>query len=141
MLLHKLFPTSLIALQIIGAFWYLFAIEREDTCWNSACKSTPSCKTDFLYCGNQHMDGFETWKNNSSVILGNNCSTDSDPPPFDFGIFAQALSSKTVASRQFVSKFCYCLWWGLQNLRQVTFCLISSYVFVVLQKRLPTYPL
>ncbi|RWR88819.1 putative cyclic nucleotide-gated ion channel 5 [Cinnamomum micranthum f. kanehirae] len=106
----------ILASHIIGAFWYLFAIEREDTCWNSACKSTPSCKTDFLYCGNQHMDGFETWKNNSSVILGNNCSTDSDPPPFDFGIFAQALSSKTVASRQFVSKFCYCLWWGLQNL-------------------------
>lgn len=116
MLLNKLFPTSLIALQIIGAFWYLLAIEREDTCWNSACKSTPSCKPDFLYCGNQHLAGFKTWNDSSSAVLGNNCPTGSDSP-FDFGIYSQALSSETVASRKFVSKFCYCLWWGLQNLR------------------------
>ncbi|KAJ8627190.1 hypothetical protein MRB53_020497 [Persea americana] len=105
----------ILASHIIGAFWYLLAIEREDTCWNSACKSTPSCKPDFLYCGNQHLAGFKTWNDSSSAVLGNSCPTGSDSP-FDFGIYSQALSSETVASRKFVSKFCYCLWWGLQNL-------------------------
>ncbi|XP_024967208.1 probable cyclic nucleotide-gated ion channel 6 isoform X2 [Cynara cardunculus var. scolymus] len=29
---------------------------------------------------------------------------------------SHALSSDIVSSREFVSKYCYCLWWGLQNL-------------------------
>uniref|UniRef100_A0A6N2M5D0 Ion transport domain-containing protein n=1 Tax=Salix viminalis TaxID=40686 RepID=A0A6N2M5D0_SALVM len=39
-----------------------------------------------------------------------------DNSRFDYGIYFQAMSSDIVSSRKFVSKFCYCLWWGLQNL-------------------------
>lgn len=63
------------------------------------------------------MAGYDRWSNVSSSVLTAACSTDGDKPPFDFGIFEQALSSGIVSSTKFVSKYCYCLWWGLQNLR------------------------
>ncbi|CAI9765767.1 unnamed protein product [Fraxinus pennsylvanica] len=68
----------MLASHIVGAFWYLLSVERNDTCWQKA-------------------------------YVDNN-------PPFDFGIFKQALSSDIVSSKNFLSKYCYCLWWGLQNL-------------------------
>ncbi|KAI8020935.1 putative cyclic nucleotide-gated ion channel 5 [Camellia lanceoleosa] len=108
----------MLASHIVGAFWYLLSVERNDTCWQKACKSNLSggvCDTDFLYCGNQHMKGYDDWKANNSV-LSSACSVNGDNPPFDFGIFKQALSSGIVSSTEFLSKYCYCLWWGLQNL-------------------------
>ncbi|XVF48408.1 hypothetical protein PTKIN_Ptkin03bG0187600 [Pterospermum kingtungense] len=100
--------------HIVGAFWYLLAVERNDTCWQEACDgSRDTCKKDFLYCGNQQMLGYEKW---NVSILSDQCSADGDNPPFDFGIFTNALTSGIVSSKKFVSKYCYCLWWGLQNL-------------------------
>lgn len=49
-------------------------------------------------------------------VLNDACPANSDDSPFDFGIFDQALSSGIIYSMKFVSKYCYCLWWGLQNL-------------------------
>ncbi|KAK7329924.1 hypothetical protein VNO77_24106 [Canavalia gladiata] len=105
----------MLASHIVGAFWYLLAIERNDSCWQKAC-SDHGCNKNFLYCGNQHMTGYDDWQNISEAILKYNCSTDGDPPPFDYGIFTQALSSGIISSKKFLSKYCYCLWWGLQNL-------------------------
>ncbi|KAL2902326.1 putative cyclic nucleotide-gated ion channel 8 [Bienertia sinuspersici] len=62
------------------------------------------------------MDISETWQNVSEDILGKMCSVDDGVPSFNFGIYTQAQSSKIVESQTFVNKFCYCLWWGLQNL-------------------------
>lgn len=106
-------------LQIVGAFWYLLSVERYDTCWQKACKkdSAGVCDTNFLYCGNQYMKGYAAWQNISDSVLNSACSVDGDNPPFDFGIFSQAVSSGIVFSKKFISKYCYCLWWGLQNLR------------------------
>lgn len=102
--------------QIVGAFWYLLSVERYDTCWQKACKNASGeCHTNFLYCGNQYMKGYDVWQNISNSVLTSAC--DGDSPPFDFGIFSQALSSGIVFSKKFISKYCYCLWWGLQNLR------------------------
>lgn len=101
--------------QIVGAFWYIFAVQRNDSCWKEACSGI--CQRDFLYCGNQRMDGYDAWSNNSEGVLNASCSAEGDDPPFDYGIFGQALSSGIVSTMNFVSKYCYCLWWGLQNLR------------------------
>ncbi|XP_007011917.2 PREDICTED: probable cyclic nucleotide-gated ion channel 5 [Theobroma cacao] len=106
--------------HIVGAFWYLLAVERNDTCWRRACRDSGSdkCNKDFLYCGNQQMEGYSTWAGMRSSVLSDKCPADdnNDNPPFDFGIFTNALSSGIVSSTNFFSKYCYCLWWGLQNL-------------------------
>ncbi|XVF89272.1 hypothetical protein PTKIN_Ptkin19aG0116700 [Pterospermum kingtungense] len=106
--------------HIVGALWYLIAVERNDTCWQRACKDTGSdkCNKKFLYCGNQHMEGYAIWDVMKNSVLGDKCLADesNDNPKFDFGIFTQALSSGIVSSTKFFSKYCYCLWWGLQNL-------------------------
>ncbi|MBA0873455.1 hypothetical protein Goshw_002416 [Gossypium schwendimanii] len=105
---------------IVGAFWYWVAVERNDTCWQNACKDIgrDKCNTNFLYCGNQHMEGYGVWNNTKDTVLKKECPADDniDNPPFDFGIFTHALSSGIVSSTKFFSKYCYCLWWGLQNL-------------------------
>lgn len=104
------------SLQIVGSFWYLLAVERNDFCWQKACSGNGYNK-NFLYCGNQYMEGYSAWQNRSKDILTSQCSVDNDNSPFDYGIFKQALSSRIVSSKKFFSKYCYCLWWGLQNLR------------------------
>ncbi|XP_060171768.1 probable cyclic nucleotide-gated ion channel 5 [Lycium barbarum] len=107
----------MLASHIVGSFWYLLSVERYDTCWQRACKNNSTCKTNFLYCGNQYMTGYNTWSNISDKVLNDACPANSgDDSPFDFGIFDQALSSGIIYSMKFVSKYCYCLWWGLQNL-------------------------
>ncbi|KAF3452950.1 hypothetical protein FNV43_RR03383 [Rhamnella rubrinervis] len=107
----------MLASHIVGALWYLIAIERNDTCWQKACKDSkePKCNTNFLYCGNQNMMGYEPWNRTSSTVFNSKCSGEEDGQ-FDFGIFANALNSDIVSSNKFLSKYCYCLWWGLQNL-------------------------
>ncbi|CAI9298284.1 unnamed protein product [Lactuca saligna] len=105
----------MLASHIVGAFWYMLSAERVDTCWQKACKASQHNK-DLIYCGNEDMRGYDSWISNSTNILKEACSPDGDDPPFDFGIFNQALSSGIVSSTKFVQKYCYCLWWGLQNL-------------------------
>ncbi|GAU18312.1 hypothetical protein TSUD_202010 [Trifolium subterraneum] len=103
--------------QIVGSFWYLLAIERNDSCWQNACSDKDNgCKKNYLYCENQHTEGYSAWQNKSKAIFKSKCSVDDKPPPFDYGIFTQALSSGIISSKTFISKYCYCLWWGLQNL-------------------------
>ncbi|KAI8018531.1 putative cyclic nucleotide-gated ion channel 5 [Camellia lanceoleosa] len=106
----------MLASHIVGSFWYLLSVERNDTCLQRACKNNTTCNVNFLYCGNQYMEGYNAWQNISDKVLDSACTVDGDSPPFDFGIFKQALSSGIVSSRNFLSKYCYCLWWGLQNL-------------------------
>lgn len=111
----------MLASHIVGAFWYLLSVERLDTCWRDACSkrvnvSVGVCNTKFLYCGNQDMEGYAAWQNISEQVLTSACNVSGDNPLFDFGIFTQALSSGIVSSKKFISKYCYCLWWGLQNL-------------------------
>ncbi|KAF9688870.1 hypothetical protein SADUNF_Sadunf01G0032900 [Salix dunnii] len=107
----------LLASHIAGAFWYLLAIERKGTCWREACRLSGKCNVDFLYCGNKLLPGYHDWRRISDKVLGNTCNVDKDDNSrFDYGIYFQAMSSDIVSSRKFVSKFFYCLWWGLQNL-------------------------
>lgn len=102
----------MLASHIVGSFWYLLAVERNDACWQKNCTAAVKCKKDFLYCGNRGMEDYRAW---DSSILNSNCSAD-DNNQFDYGIYSNALSSGIVSSKKFVSKYCFCLWWGLQNL-------------------------
>ncbi|CAH9144980.1 unnamed protein product [Cuscuta epithymum] len=104
----------MLASHVVGALWYLLSVERYYTCWERACQGT--CNTKFLYCGNQFMNGFAAWNKTSGQVLNASCTLGVKDPPFDFGIFESALSSGIVFSMKFLSKYCYCLWWGLQNL-------------------------
>lgn len=104
-------------LQIVGAFWYLLALERNDTCWQRICKKQDGCNTSFLYCGNQNSPNYNNWSGSGMSVLLANCTAEGEDPPFDYGIFKNALLSRIVSSKKFITKYCYCLWWGLQNLR------------------------
>ncbi|OAY64574.1 putative cyclic nucleotide-gated ion channel 6, partial [Ananas comosus] len=106
----------MLASHIVGAFWYLLSVERVDDCWHFACKTSDVCDQDYLYCGNQFLQGYDRWSNVSSEIIQKQCTVDGEHPPFNFGIYQNALVSGVVASKKFISKLCYCLWWGLQNL-------------------------
>lgn len=102
--------------HIVGAFWYLVGMERNDTCWQGACfDNKPTCSKNFLYCDDQRSKEYIAWNKTSKSILDAQCNG-TDSSPFDFGIFGQALLSGIFSSSSFISKYCYCLWWGLQNL-------------------------
>ncbi|KAK1324660.1 putative cyclic nucleotide-gated ion channel 6 [Acorus calamus] len=104
----------ILASHMVGSFWYLLAMERVDACWHSQCIG--NCNTNYLYCGNSNLAGYSDWHNTSWANIQNTCSSSSSSTSFDFGIYEQALSSNIVASKKFITKYCYCLWWGLQNL-------------------------
>lgn len=109
----------MLASHVVGACWYLLSVEREDSCWRKSCHNNSQvCKLDYLYCGNNNDDGFNNWSNNSyNILYVTDCrASDSGDGPFNFGIYSSALNSRIIASRKFVQKYFYCLWWGLQNL-------------------------
>lgn len=107
--------------QIVGALWYLFAIERKDTCWDHACRESPGCNVQNLYCAHE-VSNLDAWRNVSATYITPKCSIgdDDNKPAFKYGIYAQAMSSGVLDSERFVSKYFYCLWWGLQNLRYLS---------------------
>ncbi|XWS48528.1 hypothetical protein CRYUN_Cryun13aG0085700 [Craigia yunnanensis] len=98
----------MLASHVFGAFWYLFSIEREYTCWQDACKNNTGCNQHLFYC-----DGGSS----ISTLLNQSCPIQTpDTSLFNFGIFLDALQSGIVESKDFPEKFFYCFWWGLQNL-------------------------
>ncbi|KAK4483526.1 hypothetical protein RD792_010723, partial [Penstemon davidsonii] len=103
----------MLASHIIGAFWYLFSVERKDTCWRIACINNQSCNLNDLYCGGRRF-GDTSFLNSSCPLLQPN--EIHGPDDFDFGIFLDALQSRVAEHKYFVRKFFYCLWWGLRNL-------------------------
>ncbi|CAD5188621.1 unnamed protein product [Musa acuminata subsp. malaccensis] len=107
----------MLACHVVGAFWYVLAVEREDDCWHAVCKTKNDiCNANFLYCGNEHIDGYDKWQNVSAQVLQDLCLPHDDNSFFSFGIFEQSLNSNIVASKEFCIKLAYCFWWGLQNL-------------------------
>ncbi|RDX62639.1 Cyclic nucleotide-gated ion channel 1 [Mucuna pruriens] len=101
----------MLASHVIGAFWYLFSIERETTCWQHACRRNSTCNTADMYCDHHQSLGTISAFLNASCPIQNQ-----DTTLFNFGIFLDALQSGVVESRDFPQKFFYCFWWGLRNL-------------------------
>jgi hypothetical protein len=92
------------------------SIERHATCWKSACKHELSpipCKPRYLDCGTLNFADRKSWEN--TTVVFSRCNP-SNKTFFDYGIFANALN-QNVLSSEFLEKYFYCLWWGLQNLR------------------------
>lgn len=57
-------------------------------------------------------DERKLWQNSTQVF--GSCDPDNNSV-FDYGIFANAVT-QNVVSTEFLEKYFYCLWWGLQNL-------------------------
>ncbi|KAE8650815.1 cyclic nucleotide-gated ion channel 1 isoform X2 [Cucumis sativus] len=96
----------MLASHAFGAFWYLFSVERKASCVQIRCNSHP-------YCSRMN--------NNSSFersCINDVCSGTASnvTTALDYGIFDDALNSGVVSSTDFIWKFSYCCWWGLQNL-------------------------
>jgi cyclic nucleotide gated channel len=102
--------------QVIGAFWYLFSIERQDTCWHEVCKDQARCDTMYRYCGDHRKKDY-TFPTESCPFIQPDQVHNSTV--FNFGIFIDALDSGVVESTYCPRKFFYCFWWGLRNLRFV----------------------
>ncbi|KAK8583466.1 hypothetical protein V6N13_108826 [Hibiscus sabdariffa] len=98
----------MLASHVFGALWYLFSIEREYTCWKDVCRNNTECSSHSFYC-----DGDSSF----SMLLNQSCPIQTpNTTLFNFGIFLDALQSGVVESENFLEKFFYCFWWGLQNL-------------------------
>ncbi|KAJ4824370.1 putative cyclic nucleotide-gated ion channel 14 [Turnera subulata] len=105
----------MLASHVLGASWYLLSIERHATCWKSVCRHelTPvQCDFSFLDCGTLDHADRKRWEN-STLVFGS-CDPDNSTV-FEYGIFANAVTQNVVSS-EFLEKYFYCLWWGLQNL-------------------------
>ncbi|KAK9074291.1 hypothetical protein SSX86_006888 [Deinandra increscens subsp. villosa] len=101
-----------LASHVVGALWYLFAIESELRCWHIACQRH-DCHSKYLYCGEGRVDDY-AFLNTSCPLLERN--EIKDPTNFDFGIFLDALQTRVLETRDFSKKILYCSWWGLQSL-------------------------
>ncbi|KAJ7959308.1 Cyclic nucleotide-gated ion channel 1 [Quillaja saponaria] len=105
----------MLASQVLGAFWYLFSIERETTCWQEACIKNIMYNQTSFYCHDQRVVNMST-----KTFLNESCPIqDTNTAIFNFGIFLDALQSGVVTSTDFRHKFSYCFWWGLRNLSSV----------------------
>lgn len=102
-------------LQNVGTLWYFLTIEREDDCWRQYCDPNIGCNSSYLYCSN-NLGSYSSWLNTNSTQVFGMCNG-SQSNPFNFGIYEQALVSGILRPGNFISKLCYCFWWGLQNLR------------------------
>ena len=101
--------------QVVGALWYLFAIESELRCWNIACQRH-NCYSKYLYCGEGRVGDFGFLKTSCPLLERNEIK---DSTNFDFGLFLDALQTRVIETSDFRQKFLYCSWWGLQSLRLV----------------------
>ena len=110
---------TIFLLQVLGAAWYVLSVDRYTSCWKSICKKESSpekCSLDYLDCSTFNSPDRRIWANNTNVFK--NCDPNSDGIDFKFGIFENAVT-KNVVSSNFIPKYFYCLWWGLQQLRYV----------------------
>ncbi|KAH7864127.1 hypothetical protein Vadar_026085 [Vaccinium darrowii] len=102
----------MLASHVLGACWYLLSIERQEACWRYACShKNQSCNTGFFDCRTVNHSDRKAWFQSSNIT--NIC--DPNTSPYPFGIYSDAMASH-VTSSSFISKYFYCLWWGLKNL-------------------------
>ncbi|XP_061998352.1 cyclic nucleotide-gated ion channel 1-like isoform X2 [Rosa rugosa] len=107
----------ILASHVLGAFWYFFSIFRETSCWYRSCiDANPRSRCTF-YCHDRTpivTEGF------NKTTLGDLCLLkvpyNMMEPPFDFGIFFDALKNDIQGPINFPTKIGFCFWWGLRNL-------------------------
>ncbi|XP_010506646.1 PREDICTED: probable cyclic nucleotide-gated ion channel 3 [Camelina sativa] len=104
----------MLASHVFGSFWYLISIERKDRCWREACAKIRECSHANLYCSTTPGEDNRLFLNGSCPLI--DPEEIKDLTVFNFGIFADALQSGVVESKDFPKKIFYCFWWGLRNL-------------------------
>jgi cyclic nucleotide gated channel len=110
-------------MQVLGALWYLFSVQRQEACWREACHlEGPMCQTEFFDC-NTISSNRTIWYELSNIT---SLCTPSNSF-YQFGIYAEAFDYKLTTST-FVEKYFYCFWWGLKNLRLEIKCIFISYI-------------
>ncbi|XP_021762125.1 probable cyclic nucleotide-gated ion channel 14 [Chenopodium quinoa] len=135
----------MLASHILGAAWYLVSVERYSACWKSACrheKAPAECRLKYLDCSTKDDRDRIVWANSTQVF--SLCDPNNANSTFEYGIFINAML-KDVVSDNFMDKYFYCLWWGLQQLSsygqnlesstfawETTFCILISIVGLVL---------
>ncbi|KAK6912445.1 Cyclic nucleotide-binding domain [Dillenia turbinata] len=105
----------MLASHVLGASWYLLSIERYATCWRRICKhelSPVKCNVRYLGCDTFDDADRQQWARNTSVF--SSCDPENNIS-FNYGLFMNAITNNVVSS-EFIEKYFYCLWWGLQNL-------------------------
>ncbi|XP_020232635.1 protein CNGC15c [Cajanus cajan] len=114
----------MLASHILGACWYLLAIERQEACWRSVCDLEKSfCEYRFFDCHRVKDALRVSWFIASNIT--NLCSPNANDDFYQFGIYADAVTSK-VTSSGFFNKYFFCLWWGLRNLSSLGQGLLTS---------------
>lgn len=105
----------MLASHVLGASWYLLAIERQDACWRKVCQDQmPVCHLNYFDCTSLEKElshHRHEWFRVSNVT--NLCGGSDNY--FNFGIYINAVQN-SVTSSEFLDKYFYCLWWGLQTL-------------------------
>ncbi|CAL1409708.1 unnamed protein product [Linum trigynum] len=97
------------AAHVVGAFWYSLAIRREMGCWRAACRSRPGCDYEaMLTCGKDRSMNYTSFLNQSCPRGGGS--------DFNYGMYADAISSGVLESTHFSDKLLYSFWWALQSL-------------------------
>ncbi|KAL9242247.1 hypothetical protein vseg_016267 [Gypsophila vaccaria] len=105
----------MLASHVLGASWYLLSVERITHCWKSHCrheKGPSACVPHFLDCNVFNRPDRMLWANATSVFRKCDPKQSSS---FQYGLFEGAVK-KNVVSSEFVPKYFFCLWWGLQQL-------------------------
>ncbi|KAK4604957.1 hypothetical protein RGQ29_013146 [Quercus rubra] len=103
----------MLASHVLGAAWYLLSIDRYSSCWKKYCKeesNSTSCRLSYFDCDS--LIYRKTWESTTNVFK--NCNADENNE-FNYGLFQNAVT-KNVLFSNFIEKYFYCLWWGLQNL-------------------------
>ncbi|KAI4335470.1 hypothetical protein L6164_014114 [Bauhinia variegata] len=105
----------MLASHVLGAAWYVLSVDRYTSCWKSICRresSPEKCFLNYLDCSSLNLDKRRLWANSTSVFKKCDPNTEIE---FKYGIFENAVK-KSVVYSDFIPKYLYCLWWGLQQL-------------------------
>uniref|UniRef100_A0A0E0QGD4 Cyclic nucleotide-binding domain-containing protein n=1 Tax=Oryza rufipogon TaxID=4529 RepID=A0A0E0QGD4_ORYRU len=119
----------LVASHVVGAIFYLTAVDRQKTCWETQCSIEDRmahkglCDLHFLDCKYATSSNSQSWANSTNVFT--HCNANSNSVSINYGIFIQAIQNG-VTTASFSEKYFYSLWWGLQQLTTYGNPLVTS---------------
>ncbi|KAF8654947.1 hypothetical protein HU200_061379 [Digitaria exilis] len=117
----------LIASHVVGSIYYLLAVGRQKTCWETQCSIEGQmadkipCDFKFLDCIYATSNQTQVWAKSTEVFA--KCDVNSNG--INYGIFIQAMKNG-VAAISFPEKYFFSLWWGLQQLTTYGNPLVTS---------------
>lgn len=102
-------------LQIVGSVWYVFGLERIDTCWqqfyctNATCPHYHFSCSDSNYLSPVAREAIRTNCTAPEIFFVPNASQ-----TFDYGIYAPLLL--LIQTERGWQNYLYSFWWGLQQI-------------------------